>query len=102
MRIPHAVLAIAPAFALSALSGVAACSSGSSGSQAADAAVQEAAEVTDVTDAGGSDAADTGASATLAFPKIIDHGVPQMTSPRLVTMTFQGDPMASQLQAFGQ
>ena len=38
----------------------------------------------------------------LAFPKVINWGDPQMTAAKVVTITFQGDTMAPQLQAFGQ
>jgi hypothetical protein len=52
----------------------------------------------DAGDGGSADAAFT----PLGFPKVVNGGAPQMNAPKLVTVTFMGDTMASQLQSFGQ
>ena len=95
----------------STLSLVVACGSSSSGNPAAG---QDSGQGGD-TSMGDTSVADTGTANEaavdggtdgpvnhLAFPKVIDWGDPQMTAAKVVTITFQGDPMASQLAAFGE
>ena len=99
---------------VSSLGLVAACGSSSSNNpatggdsgQGMDSANNVDTSVGDTSTASDSPAAvDGGTDAAvkrLAFPKVINWGDPQMTSAKVVTITFQGDTMAPQLDAFGQ
>jgi hypothetical protein len=37
-----------------------------------------------------------------SFPQVVDQGGPILTAPQIVTVTFPGDSMESQLQSFGE
>jgi hypothetical protein len=50
----------------------------------------------------GGDAGADGPVKRTPFPVVVNGGDPQMTSPKVVTITFLGDTMASQLATFGQ
>src|ERR1700722_12898613 len=39
--------------------------------------------------------------ATPPFPQVPNRGGPVLTAPEIVTVTFPGDPLASQLESFG-
>jgi hypothetical protein len=94
----------------SSLALVAACGSSSSNNPASgqdsgqgDSSAIDTGSASDSAPEGGaSDAGTDGAVKRLAFPKVINWGDPQMTSAKVVTITFQGDTMAPQLAAFGQ
>jgi len=43
-----------------------------------------------------------GSGGHLALPQVVYHGGGLLTAPKIVSVTFSGDPLATELQAFGQ
>jgi hypothetical protein len=112
---PHRAAIVVTAFLASSVCLVLACGSSSTGNSGGPNSDSGSGQDVTTTDTGtgpegGNDVVTTPDGGTdgsidashLGFPKVIDQGIPTMSSAKVVTITFPADNMASQLQTFGQ